>query len=158
MRNMGSRELSFLHVPLVAFEHAKGLDLPSYATDESAGVDLRAAISDGFLLKRNERKLLPTGVAIALPPGYNAEIRSRSGLAYRNGVVVLNSPGTVDSDYRGELMVLLINLGENDFKIERGMRIAQMIIVQYEVVVWNKVEVLDETSRSTGGYGSTGVK
>jgi dUTP pyrophosphatase len=155
---MVDKQLSSLQVPLMVFESARGLDLPSYATDGSAGVDLRAAISRDLLLKRSERKLVPTGVAIALPSGYNAEVRSRSGLAYSNGVMVLNSPGTIDSDYRGELMVLLINLGEEDFKIERGMRIAQMVIVKHEIVAWNRVDALDQTSRSAGGYGSTGVK
>ncbi|MDR1375326.1 MAG: dUTP diphosphatase [Holosporaceae bacterium] len=155
---MVAKQSPFLQIPLMVFPNAKGLDLPSYATDGSAGVDLRAAISDELLLQRNERKLIPTGVGIALPVGYNAEIRSRSGLAYKNGVMVLNSPGTVDSDYRGELMVLLMNLGEESFRVERGMRIAQMVIIKHETVVWKEVNVLEDTSRSTGGYGSTGVK
>jgi dUTP pyrophosphatase len=155
---MVNERLSLLRVPLMILENAKGLDLPSYATDGSAGMDLRAAISNDLLLKKNERKLTPTGIAIALPSGYNAEIRSRSGLAHRNGVVVLNSPGTVDSDYRGEVMVLLINFGDEDFKIERGMRIAQMVVVKHETVAWNRVGALDETLRSAGGYGSTGVR
>ena len=151
-------QLPSLHVLISVFENAKDFGLPSYATDGSAGMDLRAAITDALVLKKNERKLLPTGIAIALPFGYNAEVRSRSGLAHKNGVMVLNSPGTIDSDYRGEVKVLLINFGEEDFKVERGMRIAQMVVIKHETVIWNKVNVLDETLRSIDGYGSTGVK
>jgi dUTP pyrophosphatase len=147
-----------MNIPLKVLEHASGIELPSYATIGSAGLDLRAAISEQMILKRFERKLIPTGLSIAIPPGYNGEIRSRSGMAYKNGIAVLNSPGTIDSDYRGELKVLLINLGEEDFSLERGMRIAQLVIQKYETIGWNVVDSLDETCRSEGGYGSTGVK
>ncbi|MDR2780854.1 MAG: dUTP diphosphatase [Holosporaceae bacterium] len=146
-----------VNIPLKVLEHAFGIELPSYATDGSAGLDLRAAVSENTILKRFERKLIPAGVSIAIPPGYNGEIRSRSGLAYKNGIAVLNSPGTIDSDYRGELKVLLINFGNEDFLVERGMRIAQLVIQKYETISWNVVDSLDCTCRSDGGYGSTGV-
>jgi dUTP pyrophosphatase len=147
-----------MNIFLKVLEHASDIELPSYATNGSAGLDLRAAISESTILERFKRKLIPTGISIAIPPGYNGEIRSRSGLAYKNGVAVLNSPGTIDSDYRGELKVLLINLGEEDFLIERGMRVAQLVIQKYETIDWNVVDSLDETCRSDGGYGSTGIK
>ncbi|MDR0678555.1 MAG: dUTP diphosphatase [Holosporaceae bacterium] len=147
-----------MYISLRILENAQGLELPSYATTESAGMDLRAAIWNDVVLKKNERKLIATGIMIAIPPGYNAEIRPRSGLAYKNGITVLNSPGTIDSDYRGELKVLLINLGDSNFIIERGMRIAQLVVQKCETVVWNVVDSLCETYRAEGGYGSTGIK
>lgn len=139
-------------------EHGKGLTLPSYATTGSAGMDLRAAITENVVLRRFERQLIPTGICMAIPEGYNIEIRPRSGLAFNHGISVLNTPGTVDCDFRGELKVLLINFGEEDFVVERGMRIAQMVLQKVECVEWNSVESLDETFRASGGYGSTGVK
>jgi dUTP pyrophosphatase len=147
-----------INIPLKILENASGIELPSYATAGSAGMDLRAAISESVILKKGERKLIPTGLILAIPEGCGGEIRSRSGLAYKNGIAVLNSPGTIDSDYRGEVKVLLINLGDEDFLIERGMRIAQLIIQKCETIAWNVVDSLDETCRSEGGYGSTGVK
>ncbi|MDR2158397.1 MAG: dUTP diphosphatase [Holosporaceae bacterium] len=147
-----------MDISVKILNNALGIELPSYATAGSAGLDLRAAISEPIILRKNERKLIPTGLAMAVPIGYNAEIRPRSGLAYKNGVSVLNSPGTIDSDYRGEVKVLLINLGEDDFLIENGMRIAQLVIQKCETIDWNVVNSLDETGRSKGGYGSTGVK
>lgn len=140
------------------FEHGKGLEIPHYMTEGSAGVDLRAAIDEDVVLKPTERRLIPTGFAMALPKNFEAQIRPRSGLAYKNGITVLNSPGTIDSDYRGEVKVLLINLGNEDFVIERGARIAQMVIQQYKKAVFSVVDELDETDRSSGGYGSTGIK
>lgn len=140
------------------FEHGKDLDMPHYMTEGSAGVDLRAAINEMIVLKPMERRLIPTGFAIALPNNFEAQVRPRSGLAYKNGITVLNSPGTIDSDYRGEIKVLLINLGNEDFIIERGERIAQMIIQKCEKAIFSVVDKLDETGRSSGGYGSTGVK
>lgn len=140
------------------FEHGKDLEIPHYMTEGSAGMDLRAAIIENIVLKPMERRLIPTGFAIALPNNFEAQIRPRSGLAYKNGITVLNTPGTIDSDYRGELKVLLINLGNEDFIIERGARIAQVIIQKYEKVTFAMVNELDETDRSCGGYGSTGVK
>ncbi|MDR0632481.1 MAG: dUTP diphosphatase [Holosporaceae bacterium] len=147
-----------MKIPLKILDHALGMELPSYATNGSAGLDLRAAISENITIKAGERKLIPTGLVVAIPQGYNGEIRSRSGLAYKHGIAVLNSPGTIDSDYRGEVKVLLINLGNENFTIERSMRIAQLIIQKYETIDWNVVDSLDETNRSTGGYGSTGTK
>lgn len=145
-------------VDLKILPHGRDLDLPSYATLHSAGMDLRAAISESRVLKPSERILIPTGIAIALPVGYEAQVRPRSGLALKYGITVLNSPGTVDSDYRGEIKVLLIHLGHNNFIIERGMRIAQIVIQKFEKWTWNVVEELDDTDRSIGGYGSTGEK
>ncbi|HEY9544001.1 dUTP diphosphatase [Prevotella sp.] len=132
--------------------------LPAYATPQSAGMDLRANIEAPICLKPLERRLIPTGLRIALPEGYEAQIRPRSGLALKKGITVLNSPGTVDADYRGEVMVLLINFSQDDFVIEDGERIAQMVIARHEQVAFEEVELLDETERGTGGYGHTGVK
>lgn len=146
-----------LQVKIKKFPHAEGLPLPSYATLHSAGMDLLAAIPEKKFLKPMERFLVPTGIAIALPMGYEAQIRSRSGLAAKNGVTVLNSPGTIDPDYRGEVFVPLINLSDQDFTIERGMRVAQMIVAQFSTVNWNLFDELDETERNAGGFGSTGV-
>jgi len=132
--------------------------LPEYATSQSAGLDLRANIESPITLKPLERRLIPTGLRIALPEGYEAQVRPRSGLALKHGITVLNTPGTIDADYRGELMVLLVNLSNEDFVINAGERIAQMIITKYETVVWEPVDLLDETERGEGGYGHTGVK
>ena len=145
-------------VSIVQMPHAKGLNLPQYATALSAGVDLEAAVDTPLTLKPGERQLIATGLAIALPDGYEAQIRPRSGLAFKNGVTVLNSPGTIDADYRGEVKVILANLGQEDFTVERGMRVAQMVIAPYTQVGWNLVETLDETERGAGGFGSTGTQ
>ncbi len=148
---------NLLQVKIKRLQHSDGLPLPSYATLHSAGMDLLAAIDEKKILKYMERLLIPTGIAIALPIGYEAQIRSRSGLASKNGVVVINAPGTIDSDYRGEIFVPLINFDKQDFIIERGMRIAQMVISAFTNVSWNIVDILDETERNSGGFGSTGV-
>lgn len=132
--------------------------LPEYSTAKSAGMDLRANITEPIVLKPFERKLIPTGLCIALPDGYEAQIRPRSGLALKHGITVLNSPATIDADYRGEIGVILINLGSEDFVIESGERIAQMVIASYEQGELIPVEVLDKTERGAGGYGHTGVK
>lgn len=132
--------------------------LPAYATPQSAGMDLRANIEEPVVLHPLERKLIGTGLHIALPEGYEAQIRPRSGLALKHGITVLNSPGTVDADYRGEVMVLLINLSDKDFVVNDGERIAQMVIAKHEQGDFIEVEVLDETERGEGGYGHTGVK
>lgn len=132
--------------------------LPAYATEQSAGLDLRANIGESIVLHPMERHLVPTGLHIALPEGYEAQIRPRSGLALKHGITVLNSPGTIDADYRGELMVLLINLSDEDFVINDGERIAQMVVARYEQVEMQVVEALDNTERGAGGYGHTGVK
>ena len=132
--------------------------LPQYATKQSAGMDLRANIDEPIVLKPLERRLIPTGLHIALPAGYEAQVRPRSGLALKKGITVLNSPGTVDADYRGEVGVLLINLSQEDFVVNDGERIAQMVIARHEQAEFVEVEVLDETERGEGGYGHTGVK
>ncbi len=150
--------MSQIQVKIKTLPHSNGLPLPSYATIHSAGIDLLAAISEIKTLKPMDRYLCPTGIAIALPEGFEAQIRSRSGLAYKNGVVVINSPGTIDADYRGEIFVALINLSQEEFIVERGMRIAQMIISQFSQVNWNLVDELDDTIRGGGGFGSTGAK
>lgn len=131
---------------------------PQYATAQSAGMDLRANIEAPITLSPMERRLVPTGLFIALPVGYEAQVRPRSGLALKHGITVLNSPGTVDADYRGEIMVLLINLSDTDFVINAGERIAQMVIAKHEQATFEEVDMLDETERGTGGYGHTGVK
>lgn len=132
--------------------------LPVYATEKSAGMDLRANIDEPIVLHPMERRLINTGLHIALPDGFEAQVRPRSGLALKYGVTVLNSPGTIDADYRGEIMVLLINLSQQDFVIRDGERIAQLVVARYEGIEWVEVECLDETERGTGGYGHTGVK
>lgn len=132
--------------------------LPAYATTQSAGLDLRANIEAPITLHPLERRLVPTGLHIALPDGYEAQVRPRSGLALKHGITVLNTPGTVDADYRGEIMVLLVNFSNEDFVVKDGERIAQMVIAQYAKATFESVEVLDETERGEGGYGHTGVK
>ncbi len=131
-------------------------ELPGYQTEHSAGMDLRAHLTEAITLPPGQRKLIPTGLFIELPEGYEAQIRPRSGLALKHGITVLNSPGTVDADYRGEIMVLLINLSDVPFAIENGERVAQMIVSPYQQVRWQAVDVLTETRRGAGGYGSTG--
>ena len=131
---------------------------PAYATVASAGMDLRADIAEPVVLKPLERRLVPTGIFIELPAGYEAQVRPRSGLATKHGVTVINSPGTVDADYRGELKVSLVNLSSEPFEIVPGVRIAQMVVAAHETVEWEKVEALSETERGAGGWGSTGAK
>jgi len=147
-----------LHVPIKQLPHAADLPLPAYATEDSAGLDLLAAIGDPVTLQPGERKLVPTGLSIAVPPGFEAQVRPRSGLALKQGVTVLNSPGTVDADYRGEVGVILINHGDKPFVINRGERIAQMVIAAYSRAEWVPVAELPETQRGSGGFGSTGVQ
>jgi len=131
--------------------------LPAYETIHSAGMDLRADLESPVRLNPLERKLIPTGLHIELPEGFEAQIRPRSGLAYKHGISIVNSPGTIDADYRGEIKVLLINLSTEPFEINTGDRIAQMIVSKHEKVEWHQVEILNETSRGAGGYGHTGV-
>lgn len=137
--------------------HAADLPLPAYETAGAAGMDLRAALETPVTLKPGERAAVPTGIAIALPAGYEAQVRARSGLARRHGIAMVNSPGTVDSDYRGELQVLLINLGHEPFTVGHGDRIAQMVVAPVARVAWEETESLDATGRGAGGFGSTGV-
>ena len=145
-----------VNVALIQLPHGKDLPTPEYATAHSAGVDLMAAIESDMVLKPMERALVPTGIAIALPEGFEAQIRPRSGLALTHGISLVNTPGTIDADYRGEIKALLINLGQENFTISRGMRIAQMVVAPVSRVNWQVVETLDETQRSDGGFGSTG--
>ncbi len=133
------------------------LPLPNYATDGAAGMDFRAALVNDITLLPGERSAVPTGIAIALPRGFECQVRPRSGLAFRHGIAIVNSPGTVDEDYRGEIVVLVVNLGDESFTIRRGERIAQGVVARYERVVWNEVATLEATERGTGGFGSTGV-
>lgn len=132
--------------------------LPHYGTEASAGVDLRANITEAVILKPLERTLIKTGLFIELPIGYEAQVRPRSGLAYKHGLTVLNTPGTIDADYRGEIGVILVNLSNEDFTIEDGERVAQMVIAKHEQAEWNLVEKLSDTERGAGGFGSTGKK
>jgi dUTP pyrophosphatase len=141
----------------VSVKKIEDLPLPTYGTPLSSGLDLLAAVDDQVVLKPYERTLIPTGIAIALPKGFEAQIRPRSGLALKNGITVLNTPGTIDADYRGEIKVIIINHGQENFVITRGMKIAQMVIHAYETIQWNLVESLDDTTRGAGGFGSTGV-
>jgi dUTP pyrophosphatase len=143
-------------VKIKTLDHFCDLPLPSYATLHSSGMDLCAANTEPLAMGPKKTVLIPTGISVAIPLGYEAQIRPRSGLAAKHSITVLNSPGTIDADYRGEIKVLLINHGDEDFVIERGMKIAQMIIAKYEQISWEEVNDLDETSRSDGGFGSTG--
>lgn len=135
-----------------------GHDLPNYETNASAGMDLRANLTEAVTLQPLGRVIIPTGLFIELPVGIEAQVRPRSGLAAKKGITVLNAPGTIDADYRGEVGVILVNLSNEDFVIENGERIAQMVIAKHERAEWNQVESLSETARGEGGFGSTGVK
>ncbi|WP_090983316.1 dUTP diphosphatase [Pedobacter suwonensis] len=136
--------------------NTSGHPLPQYETAHAAGMDLRVAITEEIILKPLQRLLVPTGLFIELPVGYEAQIRPRSGLAYKHGISIVNSPGTIDADYRGEIKVLLVNLSDTDFKIVNGDRIAQMVVAKHETVSWQPVTALGETARGEGGYGHTG--
>jgi dUTP pyrophosphatase len=146
-----------LTIDLQILPHGSDLPLPQYATADSAGMDLCAAITADIVLQPLARAIVPTGLAIALPPGFEAQIRPRSGLAAKSGITVLNAPGTIDADYRGEIGVILINLSDAAFTVTRGMRIAQMVIAPYTRSQWQQVESLDATARGAGGFGSTGL-
>jgi dUTP pyrophosphatase len=144
-------------VALQRLAHGAGLPLPDYATADAAGMDLVAAVTKPVILAPGERGLVPTGLAIALPAGFEAQVRPRSGLALKHGVTLLNSPGTIDADYRGEIGVILVNLGQAPFTVERGTRIAQMVVAPVTRVSWAETATLPETARGAGGFGSTGV-
>ena len=148
--------MSTIAIRVKTLPHFEGLDLPEFKTAQAAGTDLRAAIDGPLTLAPGARTLVPTGFCMALPPGYEAQVRPRSGLALRYGVTVLNSPGTIDADYRGEVGVLLINLGEADFVLQRGERFAQMVLAPVTQGAFEVVAELDDTERGSGGYGSTG--
>ncbi len=145
-----------LSVKITKLQHAKDLSLPAYATSQSAGMDLLAAVFEPTVVKAGEIAIIPTGIAIALPEGFEAQIRPRSGLAAKFGITVLNTPGTIDADYRGEIKVILINHSSSDFVIERGMRIVQMVVARYEHIILEEVQSLEDTSRGAKGFGSTG--
>lgn len=140
----------------VSITREPGVKLPAYATSGSAGMDIHAMLDEAVTLHPGERRLIPTGLKIELPEGFEAQIRPRSGLALKYGVTVLNTPGTIDSDYRGEIGVVLINLGQEDFEVKNGDRIAQMVVAPYPQVKWNEVLILDNTVRGEGAYGHTG--
>jgi len=140
----------------VQIVNKSGQPLPSYATELSAGMDLRASLEASVTLGPLERALVPTGLFIALPPGFEAQVRPRSGLAAKHGVTVLNTPGTIDADYRGEIKVILVNLSGTPFEIVPGERIAQLVVARHERVEWEETDILDETARGAGGFGSTG--
>lgn len=150
--------LDRVSVHVARMPHAADLPLPNYATEQSAGMDLCAAIDAPVTLQPGEHGMIPTGLCIALPAGFEAQVRPRSGLAAKNGVTVLNSPGTIDADYRGEIKAILINHSKTPFTIERGMRIAQMVVARHSTVDWTEIETLDETARGAGGFGSTGTR
>ena len=142
----------------VPVQNNTDFELPQYATPASAGVDLKAAIKEAITLAPLERSIIPTGLKIALPEGYEAQVRPRSGLAAKHGITVLNSPGTIDADYRGEIGVILVNLSQTSFTIQPEERIAQLIVAKYEQIQWEETEVLSQTNRGAGGFGSTGKK
>lgn len=137
--------------------HGEGLDLPAYATAQAAGMDLLAAVAEDVVLPPGGRALIPTGIAIALPPGFELQIRPRSGLALKHGITLPNTPGTIDADYRGEIGVILLNTGDQPFTVSRGMRVAQAVLAPVWRAAWVEVAALDETGRGAGGFGSTGV-
>ncbi len=149
---------AILTIDVKRLPHAAGLPLPEYATALAAGMDLLAAVRDNVVLPPLGRAIIPTGLQIALPAGFEAQVRPRSGLAAKHGITVANAPGTIDADYRGEVGVILINLSAEPFTVTRGMRIAQMVIARHERARWREVETLSETARGEGGFGSTGVR
>ena len=149
---------TFENVKIDVVNKVKSFPLPEYKTLQSAGLDLRAAIDLPLLLHPGDHYLFPTGLRIGLPPGYEAQVRPRSGLAAKHGITVLNSPGTIDADYRGELKVILVNLSSEPFTVENGERIAQIVLAKHETIEWESAEQLSESGRGTGGFGSTGVK
>ncbi len=149
--------MSSIEVAVRRLAHGAGLDLPAPATEQSAGVDLLAAINEPVVLEPGARAVIPSGIAIALPPGFEAQVRPRSGLAAKYGITVLNAPGTIDADYRGEIGIILANLGNAAFTIERGMRIAQMVVAPVRAFAWAETDSLRASARGIGGFGSTGT-
>ena len=151
--------MSFTSVRILRLPHSEGLPLPSYQTDGASGMDVLAAVpaDDPVILKPGERKLIPTGLTVSIPPNYEIQVRPRSGLAIKQGITCLNTPGTIDSDYRGEIQIILINLGHENAVISRGMRIAQWVLSPVNKIQWVESEELDLTERSSGGFGSTGI-
>lgn len=156
--DLGAKAEVDVRIAVTRLPHAADLPLPAYATDQAAGMDLLAAIGADLVLPSLGRAIVPTGLSIALPAGWEAQVRPRSGLAAKNGITVANAPGTVDADYRGEVGVILVNLSPEPFTITRGMRIAQMVIARHGRAAWDEVAVLPESPRGAGGFGSTGLK
>ena len=146
-----------VEIAIVRLPHGHDLQFPDYATAAAAGADLLAAIDQDIELGSLERRIVPTGISIALPVGFEAQVRPRSGLAAKSGITVANAPGTIDADYRGEVGVILVNLGKESFRITRGMRIAQLVVARHARAIWREVSQLDQTARGAGGFGSTGV-
>lgn len=146
-----------ISIPVRVLPHGEGLDLPRYQTPGSAGMDLLAAVPEDVVLNPGAFILIPTGISVSIPPGFELQVRPRSGLAARHGITVLNSPGTIDSDYRGEVGVILLNCGPQPFSVTRGLRIAQLVLARVESVVWQPVTDLDTTDRGAGGFGHTGT-
>jgi dUTP pyrophosphatase len=146
-----------IEVAVVRLPHANGLPLPTYATEGAAGLDLLAAVTASVIIPPAGRALIPTGLTIAVPPGYELQVRPRSGLALRHGIVLPNSPGTIDADYRGEVQIIVMNAGDAPFTVERGMRIAQAVLAPVTRLVWRETETLPPTARGAGGFGSTGT-
>ncbi len=157
MTDSAADQATTIEVTVKILPHGDGLALPEYKTALSAGADLIAAVTEDTVIPAGGRTLIPTGLSIALPGGYEAQVRPRSGLALKNGITCLNTPGTIDADYRGEVGVILANLGQQDFTVERGMRIAQIVIAPVTQLQWQIVDTLPETERGSGGFGSTGV-
>lgn len=147
-----------MNVQIVRMDSATDLPLPRYATEGAAGMDVHAAVTEPLVIERSQIVMVPTGLMIAVPRGFECQVRSRSGLAAKHGVFALNAPGTIDSDYRGEVRVILANMSSEPFTIERGMRIGQLVVAKHETVEWTEVETLEETTRGEGGFGSTGVQ
>ncbi|MFU8812067.1 MAG: dUTP diphosphatase [Balneolaceae bacterium] len=145
------------HLHIERLPHAEGLELPAYETPGSSGMDVRAAILDELKLEPGERTLIPTGLKMAIPPGYEIQVRPRSGLAFRHGITMLNTPGTIDQDYRGEIKVLAVNLGSESYTFQRGERIAQLVVAPVVQATFSETDTLDETIRGEGGFGSTGI-
>jgi dUTP pyrophosphatase len=146
-----------VRVPVKRLDHGKGLDLPEYMSDHASGMDIRAAIDSAVEIKPMERVLIPTGLALAIPEGYEVQIRPRSGLAIKHGITVINSPGTIDADYRGEIKVGLVNLSDAPWIVERGQRIAQMVLSRVWHALWDEMDKLPETGRGKGGFGHSGI-
>lgn len=145
-------------IDVVQLDHAKDLPLPAYETADAAGMDVRAALSEAVTLAPGERKAIPTGLKLSIPSGYEVQVRPRSGLAIKKGITMINAPGTVDADFRGEVHVLMVNHSDEPFVVEHGERIAQLVVAPVVQATWNVVDALDETARGEGGFGSTGVK
>ncbi|MCA8831866.1 dUTP diphosphatase [Hymenobacter pini] len=143
-----------MHIPVI---NRSKHPLPEYQTAHAAGLDIRANLPEPITLKPLQRALVPTGLFLEIPVGYEAQVRPRSGLAYKHGIGIVNSPGTIDADYRGELKVLLVNLSDQEFVVQDGERVAQLVVARHETIVWQPAEILSETQRGTGGYGSTGT-